>query len=239
MINLFGMSVVSVLALAAAPGSAAEFQAPPFAGAAFIEVRLVAQARSQIEISRRDHDERLKTEYAALAKRSCASPGSVAQAELDRLPEPYGEDFDATRPGGLDACETFVYLALGRGVDAEKIRRLSMSEAAINVDPDTKAAPAVAVQTIAFVQMLPEVRQFAAASCRTPGRVRLPANIVRSRDTIFFAPAADDAEIDRLSAGLQLCELRLFRRLISVIEFGTPQNITGRWIQDVVREYTP
>ncbi|MBI2384556.1 MAG: hypothetical protein HYV14_00945 [Elusimicrobia bacterium] len=55
---------------------------------AVVEARgLVAEARSQANIARRDHDERLKNAYADLARRSCDHPGSVSQAELDALPD--------------------------------------------------------------------------------------------------------------------------------------------------------
>lgn len=99
-------------------------------------------------------------------------------------------------------------------------------------------APARAVAVTNFVSMLPNIRAYAESSCRSPGTAPVPSDVKLPLDHIHFL-AMDGREIDRLSAGLGACELRLFHRLIEVIRLGQGRGVTSEWVARTARSYMP
>jgi hypothetical protein len=192
---------------------------------------------AQDEIAGRDHDERLKAALAALTRRSCEAPGSVAQAELDGLAKPYAGDFAATGvPAEAGDCaHVYLYLA-GGGRDEKTLRWLSTPPQASPAVPD--AAPAAGVDTVPFAQLLPKVREFAALACAAPDRARLDPELLRPRENILFL-ASDDRLAARLESGLGICGRPMFHRIIGVIRHGNPRAVNGKWLKERVDEYVP
>jgi hypothetical protein len=212
------------------------------------ERQLAQRARMQAEIARRDHDERLKNTYAELAQRSCASPGSVAQAELDALPRPYGTDVMNTMPRGLSECAGHLYSRLLHGATADEIRRsseLKNSEGFVTAPtPDQPALPSdpkpVRGRRVqAFSTMLPAARHLSVTACGSPDHVAIDAALTTQPYDIAFSPRNDDRIIAELSGGLGECESRLFRRLIEVIRNGEGPGISVRWVQETAAAYRP
>jgi hypothetical protein len=203
------------------------------------QARTNARAREQLEISHRDHDERLRNTKADMARRSCESPGSVTQAELDGLPDPYVQDEAGWAPGGLSQCADWVYMFLGRGVDAMKIQQESTPTEAVAATPVPQPGQFNGVSPYNFVIMLPSVKDFAVASCRSPGQVPIPVAVTLPYENIRFFPAEDEREAGRLSTGLGQCEGRLFRKLIELIRGGYGASISNDWMKDAVRLFTP
>lgn len=204
-----------------------------------------AKVRDQLEIAHRDHDHRLRNTYVEYAQRSCSFPGSVNRDDLARLPEPYDANYYLNSvPHKLGECIVSVYLYLGASAvyDVNEIRRLATPPPppeAINAQPvPTTPAPVRGAPTMTFGQILYIVKDFAVASCRVPGQASLSNNVMLPRENILFLPS-DDGMADRLSVGLEVCELLLFRRLITEFREGNPRIITSQWIKDVVRAYTP
>lgn len=205
-------------------------------------LKLVAQAREQRRIAERDHDERLKNKMADMARRSCADPGSVTQAELDGLPEPYGKNFLDALPGGLGECSLMVYMSLGRGANAEDIRRkstLSTPEAAPQVPPPHQAirsfpqpTPVRSAPPPPLSTALPRFKEFATAACRAPEQVALEYFLLQPYDR--SDARRDDYVAKELSAGMSGCSLRLFNALITTIRAGENGRIDRAWIRNIV-----
>lgn len=105
--------------------------------------------------------------------------------------------------------------------------------------PPSQAAPVRAVRITNFSTMLPNIRDFAAASCRSPGQAPLTEDITRPFENIRFSNGVDEGEIERLSAGLGQCELLLFRKLIEVIRLGRGRHVTTQWVELTAKSYTP
>lgn len=225
---------------------------------------LVAQARSQAAISRRDreerealtraaekksarreHDERLKNAYAELARRSCDSPGSVSQAELDALPKPLGTDVMNTMPPGLDDCSGNAYLMLFHGTTADQLQARSVKKGPAAITPDLPPTPPSDPTPIrgrrvaAFSTMLPAARHLSVTACASPDRVTIDAALTTPPYDIAFSPRNDDQVAVELSAGLGECESRLFRRLIEVIRNGEGPGISVRWVQETAAAFRP
>ncbi|MCU1264628.1 MAG: hypothetical protein JWM21_946 [Acidobacteria bacterium] len=96
-------------------------------------------ARILIQDLMDEHDLLPKNALVDITRRSCANPGSVTQAELNRLPRPYRENFHINADGllrsGLGEC-MWVYVNLSMGErDAGKIRGLSVPEQPVAVRP--------------------------------------------------------------------------------------------------------
>lgn len=103
----------------------------------------------------------------------------------------------------------------------------------------SQAAPARAVPVTSFSTMLPNIRKFAAESCRSPGQAPMTADVTRPIENIRFSDSVDDSEIERLSMGLGQCELLLFRKLIEVIRQGSGPRITSQWVEKTAKAYIP
>lgn len=210
--------------------------------------RLIAQARAQVGIDHREHDERLKRTYVDMAIRSCANPGSVTQAELDSLADPYQENLQTSSglPRGLDDCAIWVYLRLGRGVDAEGIRRHSTPTAPINVNPDPPLpqpaqpirAPVVAVPMIPFNSTFPRLKDIAETACASPARAALGTHELQPAFPYSFNENLEDAVAARLSANLGDCPRQLFYKLIEMIRSGKGPAVNSQWLRDMAAQYS-
>jgi len=81
---------------------------------------LVATARSQADIARRDREKREARAQAAAEEETRRD-----QWELDALPDPYDEEFVRAYPHDADDCTARVFINPRRGADAEEIRKKS------------------------------------------------------------------------------------------------------------------
>lgn len=144
---------------------------------------LAAKHKERVELERqRDHDQRLKNTYIALAQRSCANPGSVSQAELDGLPKPYGTDVMNTTPHGLGECDGMVYSMLSMGASAEEIRGMSSPVVPVAAQPPSlpQAVQPIQEMPIArqpapspFSSAFPQMKEFALEACRAPEQANI------------------------------------------------------------------
>lgn len=229
---------------------------------------LVAQARSQADIARRDreereainkaaaersarrdHDERLRRTLIEMAQRSCADPGSVTQAELDALPDPYQEDFKTSQgtPRGLDVCAYMVFLELGRGVSSEKIRAKATPSQPADIraiPPGPQGArairePVAAVATVPFNSVFPRLKDLAVTACASPAQVSVDAGMFRRSAPVYYSRSADDAIAASLSTGLGDCPRQLFYTLIETLRAGQESIITDQWVRSMAAVYSP
>jgi hypothetical protein len=205
---------------------------------------LVDQAHQEkLQAARRDYDNRVKAIMAEMARRSCANPGSVSQAELDLLPELYVDAIESAIPGGLDSCSLMVYLSLGPGVNAESIRKKSQPVAPIQVQAQP-ASPKTARPTppSPFARALPKLRAFAIEACRAPdSTVPIVLNI---NDSFYKAEGGTDwvlnSSIEYYRSGLSGCSLQLYDKLIELIRNRTyGAMVTSDWVRKMVAPYTP
>ncbi|MBI2788835.1 MAG: hypothetical protein HYX59_09155 [Elusimicrobia bacterium] len=120
----------------------------------------------------------------------------------------------------------------------EALEKISNSPALVPASPTQQPTDAGGQKTIVFAIMLPNVKDFAVASCRNPGQIRLTEDITRPYESILFLPS-DYQVVDRLEAGLGECERRLFRKLVEVMRQGGGRNVTRLWVEEAVRYYTP
>lgn len=218
---------------------------------------LVATARSQAAVARRDreereartqaaaddaarldHDRRLRDYMLDMARRSCASPGSVDQSELDGLPLPHDTDFVKAYPQGAEDCVVRVFNFLARGADANELRirsaPLTAADARVSVPP-IHVVPAVANKR--FDASLPMLQHYAQAACRTQGQVPLDTELTSPRTRFQFFKEWDDKVAEGLAVGLGRCESLLFRKLIELIRAGEGSRIDAKWVQDAAAIY--
>jgi hypothetical protein len=193
------------------------------------------------------HDERLRRTKADMARRSCANPGSVTQAELDALPDPYNTDFADSPPGGLDRCAYMVYLNLGRGADAEKIRLESIPLVPIDVRPPPQPMvarpipPSQAIRVnpkIPFASSFPRLKDLAVTACASPSQASLQPDAILPFSEISFAGDYDDHRAASLSAGLADCPRKLFYELIATIRSGKGEKIDTQWVRNRANVYS-
>lgn len=192
---------------------------------------LVAGNRASVERERqRDHDERLKRRWAALATRSCEDPGSVSQSELNALPLLYKrEPIDVMLLFG--SCGDRVYWRLYNGDSAEAIRIESLPLRAASPAPIQRPAEVVAGNTLESV--LPKLNEFAEIACKYQGQVS-PARDLFTPRAPYLILTGDEAAASRLTAGLDGCRRHLFRRLYEVVRSGRGDQITRQWLVDTV-----
>ncbi|MBI2385376.1 MAG: hypothetical protein HYV14_05105 [Elusimicrobia bacterium] len=211
--------------------------------------QLVAQAREQRMLAKRDHDERLKNAYAELARRSCDHPGSVSQTELDALPKSYGTDAMNTLPPGLGDCSGLLYGMLLRGATADQMRAWSEREDPAPAKPESNPVRAVpfapsdptpirGIPVSVFPTILSLAKDLSVTACGSPDRVTIDQALTIKLDGVAFSRHADRIA-DELALGLGPCESRLFRRLIEVIRNGEGPGITVRWVQETAAAYRP
>lgn len=199
------------------------------------------EARAQAaadDAARRDHDRRLRDAMLDMARRSCASPGSVDQSELDGLAVPHDKDFVKAYPQGADDCVVRVFYSLERGTDANELRirsaPLTAADARVSVPP-IHVVPAVASKR--FDASLPMLQHYAQAACRTQGQVPLDKELTNPRQPFQFSKDWDDRAADDLAVGLGRCESLLFRKLIELIRAGEGSRIDAKWVQDAAAIY--
>lgn len=208
--------------------------------------KLVAQAREQIKIANKDHDDRLLASLLDLTSISCRNPGSVTPAMLAKLGQPHDENF--WRSAAPNDCnDAYLYLAQG-GRDARALRSLSTPPAAVQpLPPPVQSIPTLppeprAVQPVRgrkFSSMLPLAKDLAVTACRSSGQAAVDSDLTRPFHEIDFSPEFDDRTARDLSIGLGDCENRLFRRLIEVIRSGEGPKISAEWVQKTATAYRP
>lgn len=183
----------------------------------------------------REHDKLLKNRLIEIAQRSCATPGSVTQAELSILPKLY--DDPGGLPQGLGDC-LWVYVHLSAGErDAETIRTLSVPTQAAAIRPVQQ--PAVLNATIPFFPHFPRLKEFAMTACRSSEQVSLAKDLYQPRLPLSFDKGRDDSVANSSSVGLGDCERQLFHKLIEMIRAGQGGQIDGTWVRDMVALYQP
>ena len=74
---------------------------------------------------------------------------------------------------------------------------------------------------------------------RRRGNGVVDTNVTHPNSPYAFLKNLDDQTADQLSAGLDACENRLFRRLIEVIRAGQGDRISAEWVQETVASYRP
>lgn len=218
---------------------------------------LVAQARSQAEIARvdrekrearareaaevetrRSQDRRLRDLYLDIAARSCSSPGSVSQDELDNLPDPHGADFKDSYPEGVSDCVVRLFYQLHRGINANDLREASAPVVAVDGRAQPPAAPIVSPQAVrSFRATLYGLKNFAVAACGSTAPMPVEEEIVHPSSPLEFNRNSDDLTANFLAEGLGTCESLLFRRMIELIRAGQSRIITGRWAQEAAAGY--
>ncbi len=204
---------------------------------------LVEQAKGQIVIAQRDHDDRLRRAILALTRRSCANPGSVTQSELDGLAKPHHRDFLNQDALPLDKRKCFeVYFYVGRGGrDADEVRRMS-APTLVPLDPRIpRPIPAQPVPATLFAKMLPSLKDFAITACRTPAQA---APVLLNLDGAFYKSlsgraAQNDSDVAYHRIGLTGCSDKLFYLLTVMVRDGTYWKVGSRdWIRDTVASFS-
>lgn len=200
---------------------------------------LIQQAKDQIVIAQRDHDDRLRNTIKRLTQRSCANPGSVSQAELLALPRPHRAHYWMSNGPG-HCHEVYAYMAQG-GTDAEDLRRMSTPLVPINPNPHIPAVPAPVqgfpVPPAMFATVLPDLKDFAIAACHAPEQVALEEYLYRPYD--HSAGSRDGNAANLLATDLSVCPKQLFKQLIATIRDGQGATIDRQWIRSKVAAYTP
>lgn len=188
-----------------------------------------------------EHDMLLKNRLVEITRRSCVSPGSVRQAELDSLPrEGFYRSADGSLPGSLGEC-IWVYIHLRSGErDAEKIKALSVPAQAVAIRPvQQDEQPIVVTPKTPFEAVFPRLKAFAITACRSSEQVSLPRDVYQPHFPLSFNRQLDDAIANSLSAGLSDCEKPLFYKLIEMIRAGQGTQIDAKWVGDMVAVYKP
>lgn len=233
------------------------FESKMHTNAELADIRgLVAEARGQADRARHerearshaaaektarlDHDARLRIIWTDLARRSCANPGSVTQAELDGLQNPYQEDFQLSTAihNGLDLCGVAVYQQLARGMDAEELRRKSTPVEAIALQPAPQTQVAPSKAHTPFSSALPRLRNLAVRACNDPRFVTVDRNLLQPHHPYLFSQDEDDRTAGELSVGLGACASRLFHRLIAAIRAGEGGRISAEWVEETAAAYS-
>lgn len=202
---------------------------------------LITQARLQVQIANRDHDERLQRSLHDLAQRSCDDAGTVTQDELDELPTPYGILGSPADPDLAAECVKVYDYLLGGGRDAETLRRLSYQPPAAPVPVEARPykPPVTAVPlniTTPFAGSIPSLRGVAVAACATDALLPLNENLTAPRYPYSFNPAYDEQVYQQQAAGLDACSAALFRRLFEVIS-RREGRIDAKWVHDSAAVY--
>jgi len=194
-----------------------------------------AKAR-HFEIAQREHDERLRNAKVDLARRSCSDPGSVTQAELDALQEPYDRNFVRMPPEGVGYCVGRAYGHAYRGGNADDLREMSLP--LVPLQPraaEPPVAPATSVNP--FYYNLQRLQAYAARACGTADQVPLNPELTQPRQAFEFDRESENRKIGELTQGMGKCEDQLFRRLIELIRAGQGDRITAKWVQDAAAGY--
>lgn len=201
--------------------------------------RLIQQAKNQLVLGQRDHDERLqRNQWVALARRACDIPGSVSQSELDALPRLHNkEPLDVVMLFGN--CYERVYYRLHAGESAEAIARearpVGVAEPPRPLPP---VADAVAQRT--FESVFANLQFFAEMACKYGGHFPTPGENLLTPRGGYTRKHGDDETVARIAAGLGRCQGHVFRSLYEMLREGRGNQITKEWfIGTVARTPAP
>lgn len=205
---------------------------------------VAAQKREQDRIAHRDHDDRLAAAILELTNRSCDTPGSVTQAELDALPSPYSTDFIDRIAYPLDQRECFkVYFYLGKGGrDASEVAQQATPRLVpIVVRPIQQPADG-RIRPSPFTQTFPDLARFCVDSCRQPGSASpVLMNWYQRPYSEFFGNRVNwESWYQRELAGLDGCPRQLFIDLVNMALEGTYGRVGERgWLEAQVARHSP
>lgn len=207
----------------------------------------VVLLRAQAEAERRQSDNRLRLALVDIVIRSCETPGSVDQSELDNLQNPHDPNFyieaDGRMPSGLGDCSTlFVELAWrlrdGESLDAVYLSARSRRAVPIPVNPGNPVvpirprpivSPTPLRPTVPFASMLPSIKQLSSDACQSPDRVS--TRYLMSSFDISFSPS-DDPAINGYLMLLGSCERRVFEEIVARIRAGQGREIDAQWVRE-------
>lgn len=198
---------------------------------------LIQQAKDQIEIAQRDHDERLRNTLRTLTDRSCEDPGSVTQAELDALPKPHRREFltEDALPLGQNMCDR-IYFYLGKGgFDAETVKTMALT-AALLQPPAVGPVALDPSRPKLFSSVFPDIKKFVIAACLDMTRV--PAIYKRYGEYVI---SDNDENVARsLMAGQDDCSQQLFYKIIEKTHTNLGNfSLSTPWVKDVLNANTP
>lgn len=200
---------------------------------------LAEESRQRVEQERRrEINQRLQISYMEIAKRSCESPGSVSQAELDVLPSSR-EMEDRSTPEGLSPCEREIYQGLMNGANADDLIRYATpvvpAQPSITYPPlpQPPVAYVPAVVSKSLGEILPGLKEFAEMACKYGGHIPAPKGFFAPRQP-YAVTSIDDAAADKMKAGLGRCESHVFGRLYEALRDGRGDLITEQWFVDAV-----
>ncbi len=205
--------------------------------------RYYADLKAQVAKDKAGHesDERLRKGMLALAQRSCDAPGSVSQAEIDALPQPYQPDFidHGPYPVTQGECVLSVYGYLGKaGATARELTRLSTPpQKPIDLTPLPSIPVAQPVPPPPLSDYLPTFKAFAVSACASPEQVSMEVNLYRSFNLTNWA--YDDMIVKDLKVGMSSCQSLLFQQVIDAIRDHQAIGITREWIRRMVAIDTP
>ncbi len=204
--------------------------------------RYYADLKAQVvkDKAGRESDDRLRQTMRDLAFRSCDTPGSVSQSEIDALPPPYQPDFidHGPYPISTNPCVFAVYSYLGKGgaTETELARMSTPLQTPINLSP-TPPVPAQPIPSPPLAEYLPTFKMFATAACASPDQVALEVSLYRSFNLVHWA--YDDKIIKDLKVGMSACQQQLFQQIVDAIRAHQGFSITRKWIQRMVAIDTP
>lgn len=204
-----------------------------------------AMNRKRIELAKdRDLDERLTSRIIDLAKRTCASPGSVTQEELDALPSPRNPQ-NIQQPTFGSNCERAIFDEINAGSMAGTLKRRATPGKALpiqaepereKVQPARGYPPPTAVVIVAGVPLstvLLELKQQAELACQNQGRILVERNLFNPPGRYFQEPRNEQTVAD-IKAGLGFCEGHVFQRFFEMLREERGKEITERWLIDTV-----
>lgn len=196
--------------------------------------RLAKEAREQIAIVQRDHDDRLRAAVIALSLRSCDSPGSVSRAELLELPRPHFHRYWTT--GIPNRCfDEYRYIAEG-GTDSMLLRSISTPPPNAQVPPSVGPVPLHPIKPKFFNSIFPDIKEYVIAACR--GLRRDPP--IHSFYGDYSMMDNDENDARRLMVGQGVCAQQLFYRIIGRTRAnGGYFSLTSKWVDGVIKENTP
>lgn len=200
---------------------------------------LVKQARKQIEIAQRDHDERLRRLLRELTRRSCQNPGSVTQSELDGIPKPHLKDFieHGEFPAESGGCASKVYFAIARDeVNAKELRRMSEMNEPVNPNQPREPATVRPNPVPQFSAVFPRLSELAVAACLSPGQAAIDTFLYSNYD--FSHTGYDRDAATNIESRLEGCPQQLFRALLNTIKAGEGWKIDRQWILNTVAAFS-
>lgn len=167
--------------------------------------RLIQEAKDQIAIAQRHHDDRLKNQWIELAQRSCLAPGSVLQSDLDVLPRLHKRDpYDSVKTLSGN-CYDRVYWNLYHGATADEIKRIATPLVAPNPHQRLVPRPVEAIASVTFGQILNNIAGIADTACKYRGHIPPVRDFYVPSRSYALMPGDDEAAA-ALKARLGRCE---------------------------------